>query len=165
MAFSTASRSTREETYYELLGVDIGATVPEITRAYRKMMKECHPDRQPPSEREQTEALCKTINLAYGTLKDPLKRKQYDESIRAEQVQQEIMNRYVGGFGGPGMSTFDPGAAHLRREETPIEQAERLHANRWAMLSLIRTVAVFLVLIVAILLALAVAMTVGGLLT
>lgn len=165
MAFSTASRGTREETYYDLLGVEITATVPEITRAYRRVMKECHPDRLPPAERERTEALCKTINLAYATLKDPLKRKQYDDTIRAAQVQQEIMNRYVGGIGGPGMPGYDPHAANLRREETPIERAERRHANRVAMLSLLRAVLVFLVVIVAILVVLAVVSTIGGLLT
>lgn len=165
MAFSAAIRDTREETYYDLLGVDVTATATEITRAYRHKMKECHPDRQPPAERERMETLCKAINLAYATLKDPLKRKQYDDSIRAEQVQQEIMNRYVGGLGGPGMGGFDPYAAHLRREETPIERAERRHANRVAMLSLVRAVVVFLVAIVAILVVLAVAMTAGGLLT
>jgi curved DNA-binding protein CbpA len=165
VAFSTASRDTREETLYDLLGVDVTATLPEITRAYRRVMKDCHPDRLPPAERERTEALCKTINLAYATLKDPLKRKEYDDTIRAAQVQQEIMNRYVGGLGGPGMPGYDPHGADLRREETPIERAERLHANRVAMLSLLRAVLVFLVVIVAILVVLAVASTVGGLLT
>ncbi len=165
MAFSAAAHGIREETYYDLLGVEITATAPEITRAYRQKMKECHPDRQPPAERERMETHCKAINLAYATLKHPLKRKQYDDTIRAEQVQQEIMNRYVGGFGGPGMASFDPGAAHLRREETPIERAERRHANRLAMFSLVRAVVAFLVAIVAILVVLAVVMTVGGLLT
>ena len=165
MAFSAATGGTRQETYYELLGVDITATTPEITRAYRKMMKECHPDRQPPNERERMEVLCKAINLAYATLKDPRKRKQYDDTIRAGQVQEEIMNRYVGGFGGPGLAGFDPHAAHLRREETPVEKAERRHANRVAMLSLLRAVAVLLVVIVAILVVVAILTTVGGLLT
>jgi DnaJ-class molecular chaperone len=165
VAFSAATSGTRQETYYDLLGVDITATTPEITRAYRHLMKECHPDRQPPAERERMEVLCKAINLAYATLKDPLKRKHYDDTIRAEQVQQEIMNRYVGGFAGPGMAGFDPHAAHLRREETPIEKAERRHANRVAMLSLLRAVAVLLVVILAILLVMAVLTTAGGLLT
>ena len=165
VAFSAATKDTREETWYDLLGVDITATTSEITRAYRQKMKECHPDRHPPAERARMESHCKAVNLAYATLKNPLKRKQYDDTIRAEQVQQEIMNRYVGGLGGPGMSGFDPGAAHLRRAETPIERAERLHANRVAMLSLVRAVVVFLVAILAILLVFAVAMTVGGLLT
>jgi DnaJ-class molecular chaperone len=165
VAFSAATRETREETYYDLLGVDITATAPEITRAYRQLMKDCHPDRQPPAERERMETVCKAINLAYATLKDPLSRKQYDDTIRAEQVQQEIMNRYVGGFGGPGMAGFDPHAAHLRRAETPIERAERRHANRLAMLSLLRAVVVLLVAIVAILLVVAVVTSAGGLLT
>jgi DnaJ-class molecular chaperone len=165
VAYRAASTDAREETYYDLLGVNITATSAEITRAYRRVMKACHPDRQPPAERERTEALCKNINLAYATLKDPLKRKRYDDTIRAQQVQQEIMNRYVGGFAGPGMAGFDPHAAHLRREETPMERAERIHANRAAMFSLLRAVLVLVVVIVAILVAMAVVTTVGGLLT
>jgi DnaJ-class molecular chaperone len=165
VAFSAATSGTGEQTYYDLLGVDVSATPLEITRAYRRMMKACHPDRQPPAERERTEALCKTINLAYATLKDPLKRKRYDDTIRAQQVQEQIMNRYVGGFGGPGISGYDPHAAHLRREETPMERAERAHANRLAMFSLLRAVLVLVVVIVAILVVMALLTTVGGLLT
>ncbi len=165
MAFSAATNDTREETWYDLLGVDITATTPEITRAYRHKMMECHPDRHPPAERAAMETHCKAINLAYATLKNPIRRKQYDDTIRAEQVQREIMNRYVGGLAGPGMAGFDPHAAHLRREETPVERAERRYANRVAMLSLVRAVVVFLVAIVVILLAVAVVTTVGGLVT
>jgi curved DNA-binding protein CbpA len=165
VAFSAATTGTGEQTYYELLGVDISATLPEITRAYRQMMKDCHPDRQPPAERERTEALCKNINLAYAILKDPLKRKQYDDTIRAQQVQEQIMNRYVGGFAGPGIAGFDPHAGHLRREETPFEKAERLQANRSAMFSLLRAVFVLAVVVVALLIAMAVVMSVAGLLT
>lgn len=165
VAFSAATRGTAQETYYDLLGVDITATTPQITRAYRQKMLACHPDRQPPAERERTEALCKNINLAYATLKDPLKRKRYDDTIRAEQVQEQIMNRYVGGFGGPGMAGFDPHAAHLRRAETPVETAERRHANRVAMLSLVRAVLVLAVVVVALLVAMVVVTSIAGLLT
>ena len=61
------------------------------------------------------------------------------------------------------MAGFDPHAAHLRREETPIERAERRHANRVAMFSLLRAVVVLLVVLLAILLAMAVVSAVGGL--
>jgi DnaJ-class molecular chaperone len=163
VAFSAATSSTQEQSYYQLLGVDISATPADITRAYRRLMKECHPDRQPPALREQTEMLCKNINLAYATLKDPQKRKQYDDTIRAREVQDQIMNRYVGGLGGPGLGGYDPHAGNLRREETPFEKAERQRANRSAMLSLLRAVLALVVVVVGLLFAIAVLSWVAGL--
>lgn len=135
------------ETLYDLLGVDVRASLPDITRAYRQRMKEYHPDRVPPEQRERTEIICKHINHAYATLKDPGKRKQYDDSIRAQEVQDQIMNRYVGGLGGPGLGGHDRHGQGLRRELTDFEKAEKRITDRSAMLSLLRAV-VFLTMVV-----------------
>ena len=146
------SRSTsfdpNRETLYDLLGVDVRAPLPEITRAYRERMKEHHPDRVPPERREQTEIICKHINHAYATLKDPGKRKQYDDSIRVQHVQDQIMNRYVGGLGGPGLGGHDLHGQSLRREMTDFEKAERRLTDRSAMLSLLRAVVALTVFVI-----------------
>ncbi len=65
------------EDLYSLLGVSRGADAEAIKRAYRKLAKELHPDRNPGNK--ATEARFKKINHANDVLGDPKKRKLYDE--------------------------------------------------------------------------------------
>jgi molecular chaperone DnaJ len=84
-----AQREWFEKDYYKVLGVVSTASDKEITRAYRKLAKEHHPDANPGSEER-----FKEISAAYDVLGDAEKRKEYDE-VRAHGP--------VGGFGGgPG---------------------------------------------------------------
>ena len=88
-----AQREWFEKDYYKTLGVVSTATDKEITRAYRKLAKEHHPDANPGSEER-----FKEISAAYDVLGDAEKRKEYDE-VRTHGP--------VGGFGGgPGGGTF-----------------------------------------------------------
>src|SRR5438105_8445727 len=70
-----------EQDYYELLGVPRGADEATIKAAYRKLAKECHPDRH--NGCRDQEARFKAINEAYDVLKDPQKRAAYDRFGRA----------------------------------------------------------------------------------
>jgi molecular chaperone DnaJ len=65
-----------EQDYYELLGVQRGADEAAIKAAYRRLAKECHPDRH--NGCTEKEARFKAINEAYDILKDPQKRAAYD---------------------------------------------------------------------------------------
>ncbi|HEX6207170.1 MAG TPA: DnaJ domain-containing protein, partial [Actinomycetota bacterium] len=60
---------------YEVLGVSRGATQDEIRKAYRRLVREYHPD---VSDDPAAEHRIKEINLAYQTLSDPARRRQYD---------------------------------------------------------------------------------------
>lgn len=62
--------------YYEVLGVPRTATQEEIQRSYRKLARKYHPD---VSKAEGAEDKFKEINEAYEVLKDPEKRKKYDQ--------------------------------------------------------------------------------------
>jgi molecular chaperone DnaJ len=70
-----------EQDFYDLLGVPRGADDAAIKSAYRRMAKECHPDRHNGCS-EQAERF-KAINEAYDVLKDPQKRAAYDRFGKA----------------------------------------------------------------------------------
>src|ERR1700692_114453 len=88
-----AQREWFEKDYYKVLGVVPTASDKEITRAYRKLAKEHHPDANPGSEER-----FKEISAAYDVLGDAEKRKEYDE-VRTH-------GPIGGGFGAPGGGTF-----------------------------------------------------------
>src|SRR5919204_6273274 len=74
---------------YKTLGVDKKASADEIKKAYRKLARQYHPDKNQGDSK--AEERFKDIQQAYDLLSDPEKRKQYDQG--------------GGIFGG-----FDPGA-------------------------------------------------------
>ncbi len=132
---STTSHDT-STNYYKLLGVQYGATEREITRAYREAMKRHHPDAVAPSQRARAEERAKALNLAMRTLTRPDQRLKYDESIRFELVQEEIMSQYFGGMGIPGERSDRFGDA-LRREQTAFEKREMRQSDRGAIMTVI----------------------------
>ena len=63
--------------YYEVLGVEKGASADEIKRAYRKKAMQFHPDRNP--DNPEAEAKFKEAGEAYEVLSDEDKRARYDQ--------------------------------------------------------------------------------------
>lgn len=81
--------------YYEVLGLQKGASEDEIKKAYRKKARECHPDLHPddPSYVEKFQE----VNEANEVLSDPDKRSRYDQFGHAG-----VDPSYGGGEGGFG---------------------------------------------------------------
>jgi molecular chaperone DnaJ len=93
--------------YYKVLGVASGATEKEITRSYRKLAKQYHPDANPGSEDK-----FKEIASAYDVLGDADKRKEYDEVRRLGPI-----GRGLGGFGRGGGAGGDSGNFNFRIDD------------------------------------------------
>ncbi len=64
------------KNYYDILGVSRNASKEEIHRAYRKLARKFHPDI---NKEAGAEDKFKEINEAHEVLKDPEKRKRYDQ--------------------------------------------------------------------------------------
>jgi molecular chaperone DnaJ len=108
--------------YYKTLGVGKNASDEEIKKAYRKLARQYHPDRNPGDKK--AEERFKEISQAHDVLSDPEKRKAYDRG-------QSPLGGFAGGFdpssvaggfsdilsnlfGGGGATTARPGGARGR---------------------------------------------------
>ena len=100
--------------YYKLLGVEREAKAEEISKAYKKLARKYHPDLNPGDK--QAEEKFKEINEAYEVLKDPEKRKLYDQlgpnwqhgqQFQGEPGYENVHFTFNGkSFAGSGFSDF-----------------------------------------------------------
>lgn len=73
-----SERDYFEKDYYAALGVAKNATTAEIKKAYRKLARDLHPDKNPGNK--QAEDKFKSVSEAYDVLSDDKRRKEYDDT-------------------------------------------------------------------------------------
>jgi molecular chaperone DnaJ len=89
--------------YYNILGINKGATEEEIKKAYRKKAMKWHPDKNP--DNPEAESKFKEASEAYEVLSDSNKRSNYDRYGTADGPQNPFGGS--GGFNGHGFSMDD----------------------------------------------------------
>jgi len=92
-----------EKDYYKVLGVSDSASQKDITKAYRKLARQNHPDTN--AGDPKAEERFKEISAAYDVIGDEAKRKEYDEVRRLGPVGAG----FGPGPGGGGRGGFGPG--------------------------------------------------------
>eukprot|EP00929_Paragymnodinium_shiwhaense_P072704 TRINITY_DN36909_c0_g1_i1.p1 TRINITY_DN36909_c0_g1~~TRINITY_DN36909_c0_g1_i1.p1 ORF type:complete len:578 (-),score=135.33 TRINITY_DN36909_c0_g1_i1:44-1735(-) len=94
----------KEESFYDILGVDKNASEQDIKKAYKRAALKNHPDKAPEGQKEKYEERFKQVSRAYEILSDAEKRRIYD--MRGEKA-------FDGNdaAGGPGMAGGFPGGA------------------------------------------------------
>jgi len=84
--------------YYEVLGLNKGASDEEIKKAYKKQARKYHPDLNP--DNKEAEEKFKEVNEAYEVLSDPNKKSRYDQFGHAGVDPNFGAGGYGGGFDG-----------------------------------------------------------------
>jgi len=141
-----ASQDWVEKDFYKILGVTKDVSDADLKKAYRKLAKDFHPDRNPGNA--SAEARFKDISEAYDVLSDPTQRKEYD-TIRAmgsgarfqaggqgAGFEDVFSNLFGGGFGNqgfPGFGGFGPTpGADLTATQT-INFIDSIHGTQLKM--------------------------------
>src|SRR5438067_8094816 len=108
------SGTAMAQDLYDVLGVSRSASDDEIKKAYRKLARQHHPDRNPGDK--QAEAKFKEVTAAYEVLSDKQKRAQYDQ-FGAVGVPggfpggEAPAGFHFGGAGPGGFQSIDPETA------------------------------------------------------
>ena len=91
--------------YYEVLGVQRGASADEIKKAYRKAAIQYHPDKNPGDK--EAEEKFKEAAEAYDVLSNPDKKARYDQFGHEGMSGAGGFGGSAGGFGGGGFTMED----------------------------------------------------------
>ncbi|KAK8884451.1 hypothetical protein M9Y10_043561 [Tritrichomonas musculus] len=105
--------------HYEILGIEKTATIVEIKTAYKKLVRQWHPDRYgDPAKKKEAEAKMKKINQAYDILGDEQKRRLYDSGQDPDAPNQgpnfdfNPFDLFFNHGGGGGGRTFQFGGGN-----------------------------------------------------
>jgi curved DNA-binding protein CbpA len=106
-------RTTR--TYYEILGLPRSATLVQVKRRYKELVRKYHPDVA--ADKVMAHRLFLQIREAYETLTDPSRRKAYDASLDSEYASRSAAS-----------------ASGSARRSSPSSSGQLLKEAQWAFI-------------------------------
>jgi curved DNA-binding protein CbpA len=111
----------REQSHYEVLGVDRAATAEEIKRRFRELARKHHPD----VARGDSAETFILINEAYQTLSNPRLRALYDSTIKLREMQAR--NAEARSAGSPETHRPTPPPPPRPRQTATRDKADAHH--------------------------------------
>ena len=102
-----STRDFIEKDYYAALGVPRDASQVDIKKAYRKLARELHPDKNPGNT--EAESRFKEVSEAYDVLSDERRRREYDEARTLFGGGGGFSGGFPGGFRSGTGGAFDLG--------------------------------------------------------
>merc|ERR1719491_2618593 len=84
---SRAEVQVKETEYYDMMEIKPGASASEIKKAYYKVARKCHPDKNPGDQ--AATAQFQKLSEVYQVLSDPEARKKYDKEGKAGVQDQK----------------------------------------------------------------------------
>eukprot|EP01111_Echinosteliopsis_oligospora_P010415 TRINITY_DN322_c3_g1_i1.p1 TRINITY_DN322_c3_g1~~TRINITY_DN322_c3_g1_i1.p1 ORF type:complete len:453 (+),score=156.56 TRINITY_DN322_c3_g1_i1:47-1405(+) len=122
-------REVKDIDYYAVLNITKTATSSEITKAYYKLARENHPDKNPNDP--FAEARFKRIGEAYTILSDPEKRERYDKhgmaGVADDFIDPKTLFRML--FGGEKFQDIFGDVAFIDMMENMTKQADPANPN------------------------------------
>jgi len=110
--------SATAKDYYAILELSRQASLDEVKNSYRRLARRYHPDHSAIADKSRAEEKFKEINEAHACLKDPKKRRQYD-NLHPQWKQQVLKRERADGSIGPA-GPVPSGNAHRRSGLRPV---------------------------------------------
>lgn len=111
------------KTYYEMLGVPLGASAQDIRKAFLKLSLKAHPDKAGNSSEANNAFVA--LKEAYETLSDTEKRKEYDLGLEEKEKPQKGASHAK-----PGSKHAKSGPSHSKRRSSRDEHRSSQPPNR-----------------------------------
>ncbi|XP_050230333.1 chaperone protein dnaJ 11, chloroplastic [Mercurialis annua] len=101
---NTLQMARNPTSFYEVLGIQVGASNREIKSAYRRLARTLHPDVATLDRKDTSADEFMKIHSAYSTLSDPDKRALYDRKL-VTRNNRPLTVRYSGSYHGRNWET------------------------------------------------------------
>lgn len=122
--------------YYEILELTKEANLEDIKKQYRKLAMKYHPDRTAGDKKK--EELFKNISVAYETLSDPIKKKNYDNQLNSAFSGDSFNNGFSSGqyhsfnetsFGGNDFSSIFDELLRQRKNQSSYSGPKKIEVK------------------------------------